>query len=43
MLGSERGGAVRFSLGWCSTADDIRRTVAAVAAIVASARASIRA
>jgi cysteine desulfurase / selenocysteine lyase len=34
MLGTERGGAVRLSLGWSSTADDVRRSVAAVAAVV---------
>jgi cysteine desulfurase / selenocysteine lyase len=42
MLGTERGGAVRFSLGWCSTADDVRRTVAAVAAIIATPGAAVR-
>lgn len=35
LLGTERTGAVRFSLGWCSDAGDVDRAVDAVAAVVA--------
>lgn len=38
MLGTERTGAVRFSLGWSSAEDDVDRAVAAAAAVSASAR-----
>jgi cysteine desulfurase / selenocysteine lyase len=34
LLGTEAGGAVRFSLGWSSTDDDVLRAVAAVVAVV---------
>lgn len=34
MLGTEQTGAVRFSLGWSSTADDVQRAVHAVATIL---------
>jgi cysteine desulfurase / selenocysteine lyase len=36
MLGTAQTGAVRFSLGWASTADDVRRSIAAAAAVVAT-------
>jgi cysteine desulfurase / selenocysteine lyase len=36
MLGTEATGAVRFSLGWSSTGDDVRRAVAGVAAVLAA-------
>jgi cysteine desulfurase / selenocysteine lyase len=38
MLGTERSGAVRFSLGWSSSESDVDRAVAAVAAVTSSAR-----
>jgi cysteine desulfurase / selenocysteine lyase len=34
LLGTDRTGAVRFSLGWSTTRDEVRRAVAAVAAVV---------
>jgi cysteine desulfurase / selenocysteine lyase len=36
MLGTAQTGAVRFSLGWATTADDVRRSIAAAAAVVAT-------
>jgi len=36
LLGSDRTGAVRFSLGWSSTPDDVQRAVHAVASVVGS-------
>jgi cysteine desulfurase family protein len=36
LLGTERTGAVRFSLGWASTADDVVRASEAVAAVLAA-------
>jgi cysteine desulfurase / selenocysteine lyase len=36
LLGTEQSGAVRMSLGWASTADDVHAAVAAVAAVVGS-------
>lgn len=38
VLGTEATGAVRFSLGWCSTEDDVDRAVNAVARIVGTGR-----
>lgn len=35
LLGSTRAGAVRFSLGWCSTETDVDRAVEGVAALTA--------
>ncbi|HSJ24974.1 MAG TPA: aminotransferase class V-fold PLP-dependent enzyme [Longimicrobiales bacterium] len=35
LLGTERTGAVRFSLGWCSSAHDVDRAVDAVSVIAA--------
>jgi cysteine desulfurase / selenocysteine lyase len=37
MLGTDRTGAVRFSLGWSSTPDDVDRAIEAVAAVVGTA------
>ncbi|HSJ05747.1 MAG TPA: aminotransferase class V-fold PLP-dependent enzyme, partial [Longimicrobiales bacterium] len=42
MLGTDRTGAVRFSLGWSSTADDVARAIQAVDAVVRPAAASVR-
>jgi cysteine desulfurase / selenocysteine lyase len=36
MLGTAQTGAVRFSLGWATTADDVRRSIAGAAAVVAT-------
>lgn len=36
MLGTTRAGALRFSLGWCSTAEDVDRAIEGVASITAS-------
>jgi selenocysteine lyase/cysteine desulfurase len=33
LLGTEATGALRFSLGWCSTADDVDRALEGVEAI----------
>lgn len=39
LLGTDRSGAVRFSLGWASTASDVDHAVRAVAAVAAMATA----
>jgi cysteine desulfurase / selenocysteine lyase len=40
IIGTDRTGAVRLSLGWCSTELDVERAIAGVDAIVAAARVS---
>lgn len=40
LLGTETSGAVRFSLGWCTSDDDILRAVRAVDALVGANRRS---
>jgi len=39
LLGTQRGGAVRFSLGWASTEAEVDRAVAAVAAVAGTSGA----
>lgn len=41
LLGTEHTGAVRFSLGWASTEDDVERAAHAVAAVLASTAAGV--
>jgi cysteine desulfurase / selenocysteine lyase len=36
MLGTARTGAVRFSLGWATTEEDVRRSISGAAAVVAT-------
>jgi cysteine desulfurase / selenocysteine lyase len=36
LLGTAQTGAVRFSLGWATTTDDVQRSIAAAAAVVAT-------
>jgi len=38
LLGSEKTGAVRFSIGWCTTEEQIDRAIDAVAQVVGSSR-----
>ncbi len=41
MLGTEATGALRFSLGWCSTAEDVERAVEAIEAAVGQTAARV--
>jgi selenocysteine lyase/cysteine desulfurase len=41
ILGTEESGALRFSVGWCSTPADVERALTGVEAL--SARAAVRA
>jgi selenocysteine lyase/cysteine desulfurase len=41
LLGTHETGALRFSLGWASTAEDVERTIRAVASIANSIRVPV--